>query len=486
MKRMAWIFGVFFLMAGSAYAGETVNILKVEGTQPEKAVMYLTVLDEGGRPIKGLGRDNFTVLIGGEEIKEFAVEPVSASREHLSVVLGLDVSGSMEGRPFEETKKAVSVFLDELDRGDYVCLMSCGTEVKFLTGFTDRRHEVREEVELLRPVDAWTHLNDAIYEAIEKGKGSPTARTAVILLTDGRDEGSVRGVGEVLDAAAGGSIPVFAIGYGNQIDAGYLGEIANVSGGYFLSTPEAEKIAGLYDRVLEQLENEYRMTFDFAGEPAYYKAVVRVAGAGVSAEGVREFLFNPSGEEVPLAVLHRMYKAAGLAVLLIVLMLGGFLYIQNRGRKAAEKERQERIATEGKRLQEQLNRIHDEIAGIAGTSAPQAPSPDKDDFVQFAIEIWRIEKRIAELSDILEPNQRKKLENSIQIFRRYFEDHDIEIINYTGRPITDGMNVEVISTEKHSSVDRPIVGETITPTVMYQKKIARKAKVIVHTGDKED
>lgn len=280
----------------------------------------------------------------------------------------------MKGRPFGETQKAVSIFLDQLDRGDFVSLLSFGTEVKFLTRFTKEKHQVREQIEPLRPVDQWTHLYDGTYEAIKREKEeAPTTRTAVILLTDGKDERSTRGRKEAVDMATGASIPVFTLGFGHKdkFDEAYLEEIARVSGGHFLSTPEPERIADLYTKVLDQLKNQYRISFDFAKEPGNYKANLTLSYQNKTAEAGKEFLFNPAGgpviiHPVPKPWYERLYERMTKTQLIILgsiafaLALASFIfgsiYIKKR-KKGKSKEKAEEEEKRRKEIKEIFDRL---------------------------------------------------------------------------------------------------------------------------------
>ena len=246
MKKSAFFAALFLLFGCWVSADVSVVILQGEAVGGNNAALTVSAVDEAGKPIKDLLQDNFELFVSGEKIDNFDVQPTSVSDEPLSIILGVDVSGSMRGKPFKETQKAISIFLDQLEKTDFVSLLSFGTKVGFITDFTRERYALRSQVEALRPVENWTHLYDATYETIKKGKNAPTARATVILLTDGRDEGSERHRKDVIDIASIASIPVFAIGVGKNLDSEFLQEIARVSGGDFVSTPEPEKIPELY------------------------------------------------------------------------------------------------------------------------------------------------------------------------------------------------------------------------------------------------
>src|SRR3989338_7514795 len=53
-----------------------------------------------------------------------------------------------------------------------------------------------------------------------------------------------------------------------------------------------------------------------------------------------------------------------------------------------------------------------------------------NDLVDLAVEVWRMEQRIAKSASTLPENQLKGLENSIQKLKRYLEKYDIQIVDY--------------------------------------------------------
>ncbi|MFH0796978.1 MAG: hypothetical protein V2A65_07990 [Candidatus Omnitrophota bacterium] len=106
-------------------------------------------------------------------------------------------------------------------------------------------------------------------------------------------------------------------------------------------------------------------------------------------------------------------------------------------------------------------------------------SSDMNDLVELTVEVWRIEQRIIKSLPALSENQRNGLENSIRRLRRYLEKHDIMIVDHTNQKFNDGLNLDVLSVEKDSSLTEPIIKETIEPTIMYKGLVVRKAKIIL-------
>jgi len=104
------------------------------------------------------------------------------------------------------------------------------------------------------------------------------------------------------------------------------------------------------------------------------------------------------------------------------------------------------------------------------------------DLVDLAIEIWRMDQRVAESSSSLPENHSKGLSNSIERLKRYIEKYDIEIVDYTNQKFNDGWNLEVLSVEKDASIPHPIVKKTIEPTIICKGQVVKKAKIILLTN----
>lgn len=142
-----------------------------------------------------------------------------------------------------------------------------------------------------------------------------------------------------------------------------------------------------------------------------------------------------------------------------------------------KKNRQNHISA---KLDEMYSKIRNDINFAVAPNSINL-SPSTDDFMQFAVEVWRIEQRLAKLQINLPENQKKGLENSVQKLKRYFEKYDIEVIDYTNQKFNDGLNLDVLSVEKDPTVMEPIIKETVEPTIMYRGQVVRKAKIIVLT-----
>ncbi len=102
-----------------------------------------------------------------------------------------------------------------------------------------------------------------------------------------------------------------------------------------------------------------------------------------------------------------------------------------------------------------------------------------EEITELATEIWRIEQRLAKTSDKISDVHKKGLDNSVQRLKRYLQKFDVEIQDHTGQKYNDGFNFDILSREQDSSLEYPIIKETIEPTISYRGRIVKKAKVIL-------
>ena len=102
-----------------------------------------------------------------------------------------------------------------------------------------------------------------------------------------------------------------------------------------------------------------------------------------------------------------------------------------------------------------------------------------NELIDLAVEVWRIEQRIAKSVSSLQETQLKGLENSVQKLKRYLEKYDIEIIDYKNQKYNEGLNLDILSVEKDPTLPESIIKETVEPTIMLKGQVVRKAKIIL-------
>ncbi len=242
----------------------TVKLTGLSAENDSSAEVVVTVIDSESRPLVDLAPDDFSVLLNGETAAVSALERGVDNTQPISVLLALDVSGSMEGGALDEAKTAAITFLNGLEPQDSIAVLTFADGVNLALPFTTDRAAATAAIDGLVAAG-----QTALYQATEDGlrlvAEEGTSYRAVILLSDGLDHGSALPQDDVLGTAGALGVPVFAIGLGQDIDRQYLESLAEQSGGSFAETPSPAGLAQLYQEAGKLLRGQYVLTLDTAG-----------------------------------------------------------------------------------------------------------------------------------------------------------------------------------------------------------------------------
>lgn len=162
-----------------------------------------------------------------------------STKKAADVVIVFDKSGSMSGPPLAEAKAGAKAFLEMLDDRDEV------TVVFFDTNVYPAHGPVRLDqgrADLLRRFEGVIAGGDtALYDATataydlgkQRAKASPNRIHAVVVMTDGKDEGSKLKLEQLRERFSDESAPVkvFTISYGERADSTVLAQIADAAKG---------------------------------------------------------------------------------------------------------------------------------------------------------------------------------------------------------------------------------------------------------------
>lgn len=136
------------------------------------------------------------------------------------------------------------------------------------------------------------------------------------------------------------------------------------------------------------------------------------------------------------------------------------------------------VLSKAKNIDLKINKISDQINFVVSPRFIEI-SLDVEKIIDLAFDIWKINQKINKLGDVISETQRHSIGSSIINFNKYVEKYNIEIIDYTNKPFTDSMNVDVISIEKDPKIAQSIVLETVEPTIKVKDQVVRRAKVII-------
>jgi Ca-activated chloride channel family protein len=222
----------------------------------------VVVTDSRGRFVPGLKEEDFRVLEEGvpQELSFFI-----ASRTPVTVVVLLDSSASVRSN-MESVQKAANRFIDKLARDDRALVGFFHERVVFGPRFTGNMKEHSALIKRMRPQRS-THLYDALVEGFDKLE-AVEGRKALLVFSDGEDQGSRTSRHGALEAARRSHASVYAVGVvGWSADEGmytnqdFLGEITRATGGRAFFPEKDKEMRKAFDRVRAELHSQYRMGY---------------------------------------------------------------------------------------------------------------------------------------------------------------------------------------------------------------------------------
>jgi Ca-activated chloride channel family protein len=235
---------------GLGYA-ETVDVDAVQVT--------VTVTDTQGKYVSGIPRKAFRIF---EDSKPQQVGNFSSEDVPLELVVAVDISGSM-APAMPKLKTAVKEFLRAVPSRDQVTLLGFNDNVFALTrGATDPEERVRA-VDRLAPWGA-----TALYDVIARGigmLGRQAGRRALIVFTDGEDQGSHVSLDDVERRLQASDVTLYMIGQGRGTTHDYLKNVmerlVTPTGGRAFSTDSIDALRLAFGDLLEELSHQYLLGY---------------------------------------------------------------------------------------------------------------------------------------------------------------------------------------------------------------------------------
>lgn len=260
---LAIIAGILLIFLSVPAAGQPPALqIKIEKiTDDSFPVMkaFVSVTDAQGFPINDLQSTNFKVSESGKPVAGISVTPFENFEQPLAIILVMDTSGSMQGKPLADSINAAKEFNKSLASQDVLGLVTFAADVNQQQALTINRSAMETQLDDLKAEGA-TALNDALIEAVGMLKNR-SERRVVVLLTDGKQEGPSKFTAdEVVDEAVRWSTPIYTIGFGN-VDKNQLERFAQLTGGTSQINPDSTSVAVAFQAVLSMLREQYIIEF---------------------------------------------------------------------------------------------------------------------------------------------------------------------------------------------------------------------------------
>ncbi|MCK4271609.1 VWA domain-containing protein [bacterium] len=248
--------------AVNALGSEAVDRVKLKEQKPLEVDFVATVTDQDNNYILDLEKESFSVLEDGvsQEVLRFSRELTP-----VSMAMVLDVSGSMK-RHMRGVQGAAVQFVSQIRPVDRVMVIEFSDRAKVIQPFTSDANRLKQVIQKTK-AQGGTALYDAVVMACDHLKREK-GRTAIILLTDGKDEdkkgkkpGSVHTLEQAGQAAKETGVTIYSLGLGKGVAKEVLQDLAKKSGGRAYFPPTVEDLAEVYELVAKELRSQYSIGY---------------------------------------------------------------------------------------------------------------------------------------------------------------------------------------------------------------------------------
>jgi VWFA-related protein len=269
------------VLVNSPSPGERIDVQLVE--------LYTTVTDRRGHVADGLTRDDFKVFEDGTEQSVRRFERVQDLPIHAGILL--DTSGSMAEHLDTAEQAALQFFQTVIQAKDRAAIITFSNAPNLAVPFTNDTEVLAGGLSGLR-ADGNTALYDSVIYALYYF-GGVRGKRAIVLLTDGKDEGSQFHYSDALEYAKRSGIAFYTIGLGEtakQPDIRMkLTQLATETGGRPFFIDRVAQLSGTYQNIEAELRSQYLLAYQSSkqGNDGKFRSVeIKLGRPGLDARTV--------------------------------------------------------------------------------------------------------------------------------------------------------------------------------------------------------
>jgi tight adherence protein B len=256
-----------------------------------------------------------------------------------AIILALDRSQSMRGRPLTNALAAARAFVGSAGPADHVGIVAFGRTAFGLGRFSGTPADAQGSLQGLT-VDAksGTALYDAIVLAAAHLGTDTSPGRAIVVVTDGSDVSSTNTLQQAVAAAQTAHAGIYSIGIGGpNFTPDALKTLSRETGGSYRRVARTRDLGSVYAGLAAELDRTWQLSYVTAARPGMK---LRLAAMAPGAGTARFESVVPGGESAPIAPSKLIpafgYSGAGtivvaLVVGLLMLLSGCFWLASRRG-----------------------------------------------------------------------------------------------------------------------------------------------------------
>ncbi len=234
-----------------------------------------------------LSASQLQVLENGDPVGGVSVVPAGAARANeFGVVLVIDASMSMEGKPEQAALSAARAFATQRTVQEELGVVTYNISPTVVLPFTTDQAEIDEALSKEPTFVYGTHIYDAVVRSLDLLKAAHISAGSVVVLSDGQEH---RGHGDTgkheteetaAAAARAAHVRVFGVGLRSPLsNFQVLKKLADDTGAHYVEAKSLGALTAIYNQLGSQLAHEYLLRYrSNAGPGTGVWVTVRVKG----------------------------------------------------------------------------------------------------------------------------------------------------------------------------------------------------------------
>jgi VWFA-related protein len=231
----------------------------------------VAVRDAAGHLVMDLGADDFVILEDGrpQTIQLFGRALDPGQDETLALDLGLlmDTSQSML-QELKLSQEAATRFLQAIPRARELITIFFDQDIRLSRYDSENQQGLFDRIAQAKG-GGNTALYDAIAVYLSRVAGG-SGRKVLVVFTDGEDSTSTLSLTELLRLVRSSAVTIFPIAFNGEFPSGshnairsrgFLNEIADITGGQVFRPAASRDLAGIYEKILQELSGQYVLGF---------------------------------------------------------------------------------------------------------------------------------------------------------------------------------------------------------------------------------
>src|SRR5437763_6890258 len=184
-----------------------------------------------------------------------------------NVVLALDTSRSMAGRPLAEAAAAATAFVASKPACDRISLVTFGRHATQQGAFSSATIDADNA---LRTLSIGANSGTALWDAVDLSArllASQPGGRVLVLLTDGNDVGSRASEDDALSSLHHPGAVVYPVAFGSKADASGLKRLGSQTGGSFHGAAAGGALTAIYSSIARELRRTWRVRYLTTARP---------------------------------------------------------------------------------------------------------------------------------------------------------------------------------------------------------------------------